>query len=152
MRIVKKEEIQDLIGTDCEPSSWLNISQERINEFADTTEDHQFIHVDPEAAKNTPFGGPIAHGFLTLSMLSRMAEEFGIFVEGAVMGINYGFEKIRFLSPVPAGSDIRGNAKILNIIEKPNKQMVITYEVTVEIKGHDKPALVAEWISMLPMA
>ena len=85
-------------------------------------------------------------------MLSRMAEEFGIFVEGAVMGINYGFEKIRFLSPVPAGSDIRGNAKILNIIEKPNKQMVITYEVTVEIKGHDKPALVAEWISMLPMA
>lgn len=151
MNIVTLENLEALVGTDCEPSAWINISQQRINEFADTTEDHQFIHVDPEAAKNTPFGGPIAHGFLTLSLLSKMAADFGVFVEGAVMAINYGFNKIRFLAPVPAGSDVRGAAKIQSIVKKPNGQVVITYEVTVEIKGSDKPALVAEWISMLAM-
>lgn len=151
LTVIKREEIPNYIGQQREPTPWVSLSQQRINEFADTTEDHQFIHVDEEAAKNTPFGGTIAHGFLTLSMLSHMAEDFGIFVDGALMGINYGFDKIRFLAPVPAGSEVRANATIANIVEKSDKQIVITYKISVEIKGSDKPALVAEWISMLPM-
>ncbi len=151
MQIIKREDIPDAIGKQCEPSQWLTMTQERINQFAETTEDHQFIHVDPEAAKNTPFGGTIAHGFLSLSMLSRMAEEFGVAIDGALMGINYGFNKIRFLSPVPAGANIRGCATIADIVEKPNNQILITYDMTVEIEGSDKPALVAQWMCMFPM-
>lgn len=151
MQIIKREDIPETIGKQCEPTKWFTMTQQRINEFAETTEDHQFIHVDTEAAKNTPFGGTIAHGFLSLSMLSAMAEEFGVFVEGALMGINYGFNKIRFLSPVPAGANIRGNATIADIVEKPNNQILITYDVTVEIEGNEKPALVAQWMCMFPM-
>lgn len=151
MTTIKRDEISNYIGSQCEPSRWIEVGQERINDFADTTEDHQFIHIDPEAARNTPFGGTIAHGFLTLSLLSAMGEEFGIFVEGAQMAINYGFDKVRFLSPVPNGSRVRAQSTIANIVEKPNNQIVITYAVSVEIEGTDKPALVADWIIMLPM-
>ena len=151
MQIIKREDIPNIIGKQCEPTKWFAMTQDRINQFADITEDHQFIHVDLEAAKNTPFGGTIAHGFLSLSMLSAMAEDFGVVMEGALMGINYGFNKIRFLSPVPSGSNIRGNATIADIVEKSNNQILVTYDMTVEIEGDDKPALVAQWMCMFVM-
>lgn len=150
MSVISREQLPGMVGKEFEPTSWINVSQQRINEFADVTEDHQFIHIDPEAAKNTPFGGPIAHGFLTLSLLSKMAEEFGFVVEGAVMGVNYGFNKVRFLSPVPAGGNVRANAKVIDVVDKPH-QVQITWAVSVEIEGQEKPALVAEWISMIAM-
>lgn len=130
-----------LLGT----TSWFTMDQERIDKFADVTEDWQFIHVDPEAAKESPFGTTIAHGFLTLSMLSAMVYEMPE-MEGVTMGVNYGFDKIRFLSPVPSGSRIRGHFTLTKLDDsKPG--FVTTYtSVSVEIEGQDKPALAAEWI------
>lgn len=152
MKIIKRSEISNYVGHQCEPSSWIEVGQGRINDFADTTEDHQFIHIDPKAAAKTPFGGTIAHGFLTLSLVSKMAEDFSIFVEGAEMTINYGMDKLRFLSPVPSGSRVRAQTTIASIVEKSSKQIVVTYAVSVEIEGNDKPALVADWITLIAMA
>jgi acyl dehydratase len=122
-----KAKVGEAIGT----SEWFLLDQERINRFADTTEDHQFIHVNPAAAAATPFGGTIAHGFLTLSMLAPMMD--GAVVKPVVkMTVNYGFNKVRFLSPVKSGKRVRGHFKLV--------------EATVEIEGEDKPALIAEWI------
>ena len=134
--------VGEVIGT----SGWYEMDQDRINDFADTTEDHQFIHVDPAAAKATPFGGTIAHGFLTLSMLAAMME--AIDKPQVQMSVNYGFNKVRFLSPVKSGKRIRGHFTLLEMSEKRPGQWQQTVEVTVEIEGEDKPALLAEWIFM----
>ena len=148
MKTVKAADLQATVGTDLGVSDWITIEQDRVNQFADVTEDHQFIHVNPEAAKMTPFGGPIAHGFLTLSLLSKFSEQGGLVIEGVKMGVNYGFEKVRFLAPVKVGKKVRGHFKLKAADEKRPGQYLLTYEVTVEIEGEDKPALVADWLGM----
>lgn len=148
MKTVKAEDLQATIGTDLGVSDWIVIEQDRVNQFAGVTEDHQFIHVNPEMAKMTPFGGPIAHGFLTLSLLSKFSEQGGLVIEGVKMGVNYGFEKVRFLAPVKVGKKVRGHFKLKAAEEKRPGQYLLTYEVTVEIEGEDKPALIADWLGM----
>ena len=146
---VPKEDMLKQKGVKFPPSPWSTIDQDRIDAFADCTEDHQFIHVDQARAAQTPFGGTIAHGFLTLSMLVKMSEEHGVFPEGMVMGINYGFDKVRFLAPVRAGKRVRLHTEILDVTQKDDKRFLIKSSVTVEIEGEDTPALAAEWLSML---
>jgi acyl dehydratase len=138
------EEMQAKVGEIIGTSDWFVIDQHRIDQFADTTEDRQFIHVDPEAAKATPFGQTIAHGFLTVSMLAPMMS--GLEKPAVAMSVNYGFNKVRFLSPVKSGKRIRGQFKLLELVEKRPGQWQQTVEATVEIEGEDKPALLAEWI------
>ncbi len=133
--------VGEIIGT----SDWFMIDQARIDAFADCTEDHQFIHVDPAAAKLTPFGGTIAHGFLTLSMLAPLLET-SIEKPAVMMSVNYGFNKLRFLSPVKSGQRIRGRFRLVELIEKKPGQWQQTVEATIEIEGADKPALIAEWL------
>ena len=146
-------EIEARIGQEIGLSPWLTVDQARIDAFADVTEDHQFIHVDPEAAKaKTPFGGTIAHGFLTLSLLSRMAIDALPRVAGRAMGINYGFDKIRFLAPVVSGSRLRGRFRVLEVMHRSGKEVLFRYEVRVEIEGQDRPALVADWLGMAVLA
>ncbi len=141
-------DLESMIGQDVGVSDWALIDQQRINAFAAVTFDPYFIHTDPERAeKETQFGGTIAHGFLTLSMLSAMAYDALPDIKGRTVGMNYGFDKIRFLSPVPAGSRIRGRFKIASVQRKPG-QAVVKYAVTVEIEGKDKPALAAEWLTI----
>ncbi|MEM9257268.1 MAG: MaoC family dehydratase [Pseudomonadota bacterium] len=152
VKVVPKEQMLDAIGTKFEPGEWIEIPQERINTFADCTEDHQFIHVDEEAAKNTPFGTTIAHGFLTLSLLSKMAEGNGIVPENIVMGLNYGFDKVRFLAPVKSGKRVRAHAEVADITEKEGNRFLIKQAISVEIEGEDTPALVAEWLTMVVAA
>jgi acyl dehydratase len=142
---MKLEEMQTRIGEVLGTSDWFLIDQGRIDHFADTTEDHQFIHVDPAAAKATPFGQTIAHGFLTLSMLAPMMES-AVEKPAVSMSVNYGFNKVRFLSPVKSGKRIRGQFKLIELAEKRPGQWQQTVEATVEIEGEDKPALLAEWI------
>ncbi len=146
--IVPKEELLAARGKDLGCSDWFQIDQDRINAFADATLDHQFIHVDEEAAKKTPFGGTIAHGFLSLSMLPYLMKELTLIPQNVVMGINYGFNSLRFLNPVPVGSKIRACAQIKDVVEKNPGQFLVTYTVKVEIEGVEKPALVAEWLTM----
>lgn len=144
----KPSELQPLIGTEVGVSRWFLIDQAKIDAFADTTEDWQFIHVNPDMAKQTPFGGTIAHGFLTLSLASAMSYDAVERLEGVVMGVNYGFDKLRFLAPVPAGSKVRGRFKLLSAEDKGGGRWLIKHELTVEIDGGEKPALIAEWLSM----
>lgn len=144
----KPSELQPLIGTEVGLSRWFLIDQAKIDAFADTTEDWQFIHVNPDLAKQTPFGGTIAHGFLTLSLASAMSYDAVERLEGVVMGVNYGFDKLRFLAPVPAGSKVRGRFKLLSAEDKGGGRWLIKHELTVEIDGGEKPALIAEWLSM----
>ncbi|MFN2330137.1 MAG: MaoC family dehydratase [Chromatocurvus sp.] len=146
---VPKADMLKQKGVKFPPGPWVTIDQERINAFADCTEDHQFIHVDKERAAQTPFGGTIAHGFLTLSMLVKMSEEEGVFPENMVMGINYGFDKVRFLAPVRAGKRVRVHSEILDVTQKDDNRFLIKSSVTVEIEGEDTPALAAEWLSMV---
>jgi len=110
--------------------------------------DHQFIHIDEEAAKKTPFGSTIAHGFLSLSMLSYFSAEYGYVLDGVVMGINYGFDKVRFVNPVNVNSEIRAVATLKSAVEKNPGSFLMTYSIVVEIKGVEKPALMAEWLGM----
>jgi acyl dehydratase len=145
----KASDFPTLIGTDLEPSSWMEITQERVNQFADATNDHQFIHVEPEKAAQTPFGGPIAHGFLTLSLTVCLTEENALKPEGLIMGINYGSDKVRFIQPVRVGSRIRAHQKILDATEKHPGQWLIKTAVTIEIENIEKPAMIAETLSML---
>ena len=145
---VKTDDLLGMTGTETGVSDWIEISQERINAFADVTEDHQFIHINADEAKKTPFGGTIAHGFLTLSLLSKMAEQGTVLLEGVQMGVNYGFDKVRFINPVPCGSKVRGRFLLKSAEEKRPGQFLITYDVTVEIDGIEKPALVCEWMGM----
>ncbi|MDX1504651.1 MAG: MaoC family dehydratase [Spongiibacter sp.] len=148
MKIISRDEIQNYLGQELEPTEWFEVSQERVNQFADVTLDHQFIHTDEEKAKQTPFGGTIAHGFLTLSMLSHFSGQYGLVIDGTQMGINYGFEKVRFLAPVRVGKRIRARAKVLSIEETKPNQFRLSTEVTVDIEGEDKPALIAEWLGV----
>jgi acyl dehydratase len=152
MQVVKKEDLKSWIGKETEPSDWLEVSQERINQFADCTLDHQFIHIDPDKAKETPFGGTIAHGFLSLSLLSHFSEQYSFVIDGFQMGINYGFDKIRFLAPVKAGKRVRAKARIMEIDETKPGQFRMKSEVTVEIEGESKPALIAEWLTVQMVA
>ena len=144
----KPSELQSLIGTEVGVSSWIEIDQARIDAFAEVTNDHQFIHVNPELAKQTPFGTTVAHGFLTLSLASGMSYEAVAPLEGVVMGVNYGFDKLRFLAPVPVNSKVRGRFKLLSAEDKGGGRWLIKHELTVEIEGGDKPALIAEWLGM----
>jgi acyl dehydratase len=141
-------ELSSLIGQEVGVSRWFEIDQARIDAFADVTEDRQFIHVDPEAARQTPFGGTIAHGFLTLSLASAMSYDAVKPLDGVAMGVNYGFDKLRFLAPVPAGSRVRGRFKLLSAEDKGGGRWLIKHELTIEIDGADKPALIAEWLGM----
>ncbi|UTW57210.1 MaoC family dehydratase [Kordiimonas sp. SCSIO 12603] len=148
-KTVSKEELKDYIGKETGVSDWFLIDQDRINKFADVTLDHQFIHVDPEAAAQTPFGTTIAHGFLTLSMLAHLATSSMLSIEGTKMGVNYGTEKVRFLSPVKVDSEIRARVKLVEVTEKPGNRLLLKNEVTVEINGEQHPALIAEWLTMV---
>ncbi|WP_226663219.1 MaoC family dehydratase [Microbulbifer aggregans] len=148
MNTVSQKELLESSGKTLESTDWFTINQEQINLFAEVTHDHQFIHVDPERAAQTPFGSTIAHGFLSLSLLSHFAETFSMQVEGMVMAINYGFDKVRFISPVKVDSRIRAHARLLDVTEKNPGQFMLKTEVTVEIEGEAKPALVAEWLTM----
>lgn len=146
--MIKRENIADYIGFQAEPTPWHQVEQSQIDQFADCTLDHQFIHIDPEKAKATPFGTTIAHGFLTLSMLSHFAESYSVVIDGCYMGINSGFDKVRFLAPVKVNSRIRALAKVVAIDETKPGQFRIKTEVSVEIEGEETPALIAEWIGI----
>jgi acyl dehydratase len=149
VKVVPKAEMASAVGTKYEPSEWIDITQDRINTFADCTEDHQFIHVDEEAAAKTPFGSTIAHGLLTLSLLPKLIEGQGVVPENLVMGLNYGFDKIRFLAPVRVGKRVRGHIEILSVDQKDDNRFLIKQGISVEIEGEDTPALVAEWLNMM---
>ena len=149
---IKTEDLPTLVGRELEPSSWLEITQERVNQFADATNDHQFIHVDPEKAAQTPFGGPIAHGFLSLSLLSFLSEQNLVVPENLAIAINYGSDKIRYLMPVRVGKRIRSRQKVLEVEEKKPGQWLMKTAVTVEIEGEETPALIAEILTMLVVA
>ncbi|MBP1845758.1 acyl dehydratase [Rhizobium petrolearium] len=138
--------LERCIGQSVGQSRWFTIHQHRINAFANVTEDHQFIHIDAEKAASGPFGATIAHGFLTLSLLSAMLFDGGPQIEGEVMGVNYGMNKVRFLSPVRVGSRVRGNFTLHDVQTRENALDTIL-DVTVEIEGQTKPALVVEWIT-----
>ena len=148
-KIVKPSEIDTVLGTEVGVSDWVTIDQERIDKFADATMDHQFIHVDPEKA--TPvFGSTIAHGFLSLSMVAGIPfeQEIGMVLDGTKMGLNYGLDKVRFLSPVPVNSEVRIRMKCIDVTEKNPGQYLAKTEVTMELKGVEKPAFVAETLTM----
>ena len=148
-KTVAIDRLDQFVGEEIGVTDWLEITQEQVNQFADATIDHQFIHVDPEAAAKTPFGGPIAHGFLTLSLLSYFAANgAGISVEGTVMGINYGLDKVRFIQPVRVGKRVRARSQLLSADERKPKHFLFRQTITVEIEGDDKPALIAEWLTM----
>ena len=149
IKIVPKDEMVNAVGTTFEPGEWILVSQERINAFADCTEDHQFIHIDQEKAAKTPFGGTIAHGFLTLSLLAKMLEGNGVVPENIVMGINYGFDKVRFLTPVRAGKRVRANVTISAVDRKDDNRFLIKQSISVEIEGEENPALIADWLTMV---
>lgn len=145
---IKAEDLPGMIGTELEPSPWLEISQERVNQFADATNDHQFIHVDPERAKQTPFGGPIAHGFLSLSLLSYLNAQSPIAPDDTAVVINYGSDKVRYLTPVAVGKRIRSRQKVLEASEKQPGRWLVKTAVTVDIEGEKTPALIAEILFM----
>jgi acyl dehydratase len=148
MKTVPKNEMTNAVGMKLGPSDWIELSQQRINAFADCTEDHQFIHVDEAKAKATPFGGTIAHGFLTLSLLAGLIEKIGVTPENTVMGMNYGFDKIRFLAPVKSGKRVRMVGEVLSVDQKDANRFLTTFGVSIEIEGEDTPALVAEFLLM----
>lgn len=149
MPIASIEEIRSRVGEEVGVSDWILVDQPRIDAFAEITEDPQFIHVDPDAAAKTPFGGTIAHGFLTLSLLSRMAADAMLRPEDVKMGVNYGFERVRFMAPVRSGKRIRGRLTLARMEEKRPGQWQFVHEVAVEIEGEEKPALVADWIGLM---
>ena len=147
------EELKTLVGQEVGVSSWHLVDQKRIDIYADVIDDHQFIHVDPERARReTAFGTTVAHGFLTISLLSIMSYEVMPVISGTTMGVNYGFDKLRFISPVRSGSRVRGRFTLAEAkLRKPNELFSRT-NVSVEIEGEDKPALVADWIGLIYFA
>lgn len=147
-RTVQPSELAGLVGTELGVSSWIQIDQERIDQFADITEDRQFIHVDKAAASRTPFGGTISHGYLTLSLLTRFYEDIELVIQSMEMNMNYGFDKVRFLTPVPSGSKVRGRFTLKQVNEKKPGQFLLILAVAVEIEGKEKPALIADWLIM----
>ena len=149
MDTIPLTEMAERIGTE-RVSDWVVVSQEMIDKFADATGDHQFIHVDPERAKQTPFGGTIAHGFLMLSLMPMLADKAGgPSIAGVRMGVNYGGNKVRFMTPVRSGSRVRGRFKLLKLVERQPGVWEQVTEYTLEIEGVDKPALIAEWIALV---
>lgn len=148
MQVYTRETINSIIGKEVGVSDWVAVDQNMINEFANLTNDHQFIHVDPIRAKDTPFGGTIAHGFLTLSLLGSLALAVNFMMAGATMGFNYGFNKIRFLSPVKSGKRIRAKFTLKAVEERTPGQWLSTMDVVVEIEGEGRPALSAEWLTL----
>ncbi len=140
------EDLKEKLGLEVGVSRWFTIDQTRVDKFADLTEDWQYIHVDPDAAKKTPFNGTIAHGFLTVSLLSAMYYDAVPVIEGSKLGVNYGFDKLRFLSPVKVGSKVRGHFELSDIREVRPFEISTIWRVEVEIEDFDKPALVAHWI------
>jgi acyl dehydratase len=149
MAIASLDEIRAQIGSEIGVSSWLTVDQGRIDAFAEATEDQQFIHTDPAVAAQTPFGGTIAHGFLTLSLLSRMGAEAMLIPEGLKMAVNYGLDRVRFLAPVKSGKRVRGRFTLDSVEEKAPGQVLMRHTVTVEIEGEDKPALTAIWLGLI---
>lgn len=148
MKVVPVDQLGDYVGKEIGESDWFTVDQDRINAFADATNDHQFIHVDPEAAKATPWGTTIAHGFLSLSLIPFLTASAGIVPEGMVMSINYGSDKVRFLEAVKVGSDVRAKVRLADVTSKGPGRWLFKTDVTVEIKGSEKPALIAETLSM----
>ena len=149
MPIASLDDIRSRVGEEVGVSSWLTVDQPRIDAFADATEDHQFIHVDPAAAVAAGLSGTIAHGFLSLSLLSRMAADATLLPEGLKMALNYGFDRIRFLAPVRSGKRVRGRFVLDSVEEKAPGQWLMRHNVTVEIEGEDKPALTAQWLGLM---
>ena len=148
MAVVTKDELLGKVGSEVGVSDWLTVDQSMIDKFAEATGDHQFIHVDPEKAKLTPFGTTIAHGFLSLSLMPVLTAKADLpRLDGIKMGVNYGGNKTRFLAPVKSGKRVRGRFKLLELEEKRPGQWQQTVEYTLDIEGEDKPALIAEWIS-----
>jgi len=143
------DRLVDYVGKETVVSDWLTIDQERIDAFADATLDHQWIHIDPEMASSTPWGTTIAHGYLTLSLLPYLLGDDGIVPEGVIMGINYGSEKVRFLNPVKVGSAVRARAVLAEVTEKSPGQWLFKSQVTMELQGEEKPAMVAETLSLM---
>ena len=149
MPIASLDEIRGRIGSEIGVSSWLVVDQARIDAFAETTEDRQFIHVDPDAAAAAGFGGTIAHGFLSLSLLSRMGAEAMLIPEGVKLAVNYGLDRVRFLAAVRSGKRVRGRFTLDSVEEKAPGQVLMRHTVTVEIEGEDKPALSAVWLGLI---
>ncbi|HKU91733.1 MAG TPA: MaoC family dehydratase [Sphingomicrobium sp.] len=149
MPLATLDEIRKRIGEEVGVSSWIVVDQPRIDTFAAATDDRQFIHIDPEAAAQTPFGGTVAHGFLTLSLLSRMGAEAMLLPDGLRMAVNYGLEHVRFLAPVRSGRRVRGRFRLDSVEEKAPGQILMRHNVTVEIEGEAKPALTADWLGLM---
>lgn len=148
-----KTAMESRIGEEVGVSNWITVDQDMIDDFARTTHDDQWIHVDPErAARETPFGGTIAHGFLTLSLASRFAYDCFSMAPGQVMGINYGFNKLRFLNPVKAGSRVRGRFVLAGVTQRNATDLLRETRMTIEIEGEDTPALIAEWLGLAVFA
>lgn len=143
------QELKGLVGSRIGTSDWIEVDQQRIDAFAETTRDFEPIHVDPEAARNLGFGGTIAHGFLSLSLIGGFYKSGYPRIEDKKLGLNYGLNKVRFLAPVKCGKRVRGHFSLLEIVEKQPHRYQITSEVSVEIEGEDKPALVAEWLTII---
>jgi acyl dehydratase len=149
MPLASLTQIKSRIGEEVGVSGWITVDQARIDAFADATEDRQFIHVDPAGAAQTPFGGTIAHGFLSLSLLSRMGVEAMLLPPDMKMAVNYGLDRVRFLAPVRSGKRVRGRFTLDSVEEKAAGQMLMRHLVTVEIEGEDKPALSAVWLALI---
>ena len=150
MKVVEVADLASYVGKELGASEWFQIDQDRINAFADATLDHQFIHVDPEQARNTPFGTTIAHGYLTLSLLPYLQATIDGFLmpKGMKMAMNYGFDKLRFMAPVKVDKRVRAVATMMEATEKREGQWLLKFNFVVEIEGEDKPALMAEWLLM----
>lgn len=148
---IKASELQNYIGKETGVSDWFQVTQERINQFADATMDHQFIHLNEELAKPI-FGSTIAHGFLSLSLLPHLAAQSSLQIEGTTMGINYGLNYLRFLSPVPSGAQVRVRSKLLDATEKKPGEYLLEVENTMEVEGSDRPAFVAKALTLLHVA
>jgi acyl dehydratase len=149
MPIASLAEITARIGTEIGTSDWITIDQDRIDAFAEVTEDRQYIHVDPEAAAQSDFGGTVAHGFLTLSLLSRFAADVMLVPPEMKMAVNYGFNNVRFLAPVPVSAKVRGIFRLTNIEEKGPGKLLMHHNVMVDIDVTEKPALTADWLGLL---
>ena len=149
MPIASLDDIRRRVGEEVGASSWITIDQARIDQFAAATEDRQFIHVEAAAASKTMFGGTIAHGFLSLSLLSRMGAEAMLLPEGMKMAVNYGLDRVRFLAPVRSGKRVRGRFTLDSVEEKAPGQLLMRHMVTVEIEGEDRPALSAVWLALI---
>ena len=149
MPIASLDEIRVQIGQPIGSSDWIIVDQQRIDAFAETTEDRQFIHIDPVAAAQTPFGGTIAHGFLSLSLLSRMAADAMQVPDTTKMAVNYGLDRVRFIAPVRAGKRVRGHFTLAALDDKAPGQYLFHHDVTVDIEYHDKPALTAQWLGLI---